>query len=96
MAPTAHALRQARMEFKTTSDMKELLSQAAALDGLDLTSFVLGSAIEKARLVLSQHSSITLAKEGQASLAALLAQPPHPTAPMQELMRLPDLPTRPL
>jgi len=37
-----------------------------------------------------------LAKEGQASLAALLTQPPHPTAPMQELMRLPDLPTRPL
>lgn len=94
MTATAHALRQARMEFKTTTDMKELLSQAAALDGLDLTSFVLGSAIEKARQVLSQHTSIALAREGQASLARLLAQPSQPSAAMQELMRLPDLPSR--
>lgn len=65
MTATAHALRQARMEFKTTTDMKELLSQAAALDGLDLTSFVLGSAIEKARQVLSQHTSIALARKAR-------------------------------
>lgn len=96
MAPTAQAMRQARMEFKTTSDMKELLSQAAALDGLDLTSFVLGSAVEKARQVLSQHTSIALAREGQATLARLLAEPMQPSAAMQELMGLPDLPTRQL
>ena len=44
------------MELKTTADMKDLLSRAAALDGLDLTSFVLGPAIEKARRVLSEHA----------------------------------------
>ena len=33
-------LRLARMEFKTTADVKDLLSQAAALDGLGLTAFV--------------------------------------------------------
>ena len=37
MEATALNLRQARMEFKTTTGMKDLLSQAAALDGLDLT-----------------------------------------------------------
>nr|WP_315188423.1 DUF1778 domain-containing protein [uncultured Albidiferax sp.] len=94
MEATATSLRQARMEFKTTADMKDLLNQAAALDGLDLTSFVLGSAIEKARKVLSEHASIRLAQQGQAALAQLLHMPPAPTPAMQDLMALPDLPTR--
>lgn len=91
----AIALRQARMEFKTTPDMKQLLSSAAALDGLDLTSFVLGPAIEKARKVLSEHASISLTLKGQEALAQLLAHPTTPSTPaMQELMALPDLPWR--
>jgi uncharacterized protein (DUF1778 family) len=87
-------LRQARMEFKTTTDMKELLSQAAALDGLDLTAFVLGPAIEKARKVLNEHASIALAKQGQAALVQLLHAQPQPTQAMNDLMALPDLPPR--
>jgi len=87
-------LRQARMEFKTTADMKDLLSQAAALDGLDLTSFVLGPAIEKARRVLSEHASIALSREGQAALARLLQTQRQPTPGMAALMALPDLPVR--
>ncbi len=84
-------LRQSRMEFKTTADMKELLSRAAALDGLDLTSFVLGPAVEKARKVLSEHASISLSQKGQTALVQLLAQPAAPTPAMKDLMALPDL-----
>ena len=48
------------LKFKISfTDMKDFLNQAAALDGLDLTSFVLGSAIEKARKVLNDHASIS-------------------------------------
>ncbi|QCX68031.1 DUF1778 domain-containing protein [Xanthomonas campestris pv. campestris] len=82
------------MEFKTSSAMKELLSQAAALNGLDLTSFVLGSAVEQARRVINEHSTITLNQEGQAALSQLLANPQRPTAAMRQLMDLPDLPLR--
>ena len=94
MEATAQNLRQARMEFKTTTGMKDLLSQAAALDGLDLTAFVLGPAIEKARKVLNEHASIALAKQGQAALVQLLHAPPKPTRAMKELMAQPDLPSR--
>jgi uncharacterized protein (DUF1778 family) len=87
-------LRQARMEFKTTADMKDLLGQAAALDGIDLTSFVLGSAIEKARRVLSEHASIGLAKQGQVALVQLLQTPQQPTQAMKDLMALPDFPVK--
>ncbi len=95
MLHTAPIQRQARMEFKTTADMKDLLSQAAALDGMDLTSFVLGSAIEKARRVLSEHASIALSQQGQAALVQLLQTPSSPTPAMAALMALPELPTRP-
>ncbi|MDI1244668.1 MAG: DUF1778 domain-containing protein [Rhodoferax sp.] len=87
-------LRQARMELKTTSEMKELLGQAAALDGLDLTSFVLGPAIEKARKVLNEHANIALAKQGQLALVQLLHAQKQPTKAMKDLMALPDLPVR--
>jgi uncharacterized protein (DUF1778 family) len=93
MPATSLPLRQARMEFKTTADVKDLLSQAAALDGLDMTSFVLAPAIEKARKVLSEHAIIVLSQRGQVALAQLLQTPPPPTQAMTELMALPDIPT---
>jgi uncharacterized protein (DUF1778 family) len=86
----AATLKLARMELKTTFDAKELLNQAAALDGMDLTSFVLGSAIERARKVVSDHALISLTQSGQSTLACLLTNAPVPTAAMDELMRLPD------
>ncbi len=87
-------LKLARMELKTTFDAKDLLNRAAALDGMDLTSFVLGSAIERARKVVSDHALISLTKSGQATLAGLLAEPSQPTEAMNELMRLPDFARR--
>lgn len=92
MEATIQNLRQARMELKTTSEMKDMLAQAAALDGLDLTSFVLGPAIEKARRVLSEHASITLTKQGQMALVQLVQAQPQPTRAMKDLMVLPDFP----
>lgn len=88
----ATTLRQARMELKTTSDTKELLMRAATLCGLDLTSFVLNQAVEKARKVILDHDNIALTKQGQLALAQLLSTPQVPTPSMKHLMALPDLP----
>lgn len=89
----AATLKSARMELKTTEEAKELLSLAAALDGMDLTAFVLGPAMDRARKVLSEHANIALTREAQAKLASLLVQPAAPTDAMRELMNMPDLPT---
>ena len=88
----ATTLKNARMELKTTEEAKELLSLAAALDGMDLTAFVLGPAMDQARKVLSEHANISLTREGQAKLVSLLLQPTEPTDAMRELMNMPDLP----
>lgn len=82
------------MELKTTREAKELLGKAAILDGMDLTSFVLGPAIERARKVISEHAIISLSKKGQLALVSVLDNPPQPNEAMKELMSLPDFPGR--
>jgi uncharacterized protein (DUF1778 family) len=84
-------LKRARMELKTTHAAKDLLSLAAAVDGMDLTAFVLGPAMDKARKVLAEYATITLNREGQLALAQLLSTPAQPTNAIRELMSLPDL-----
>lgn len=83
-------LKQARMELKTTEEIKDMISQAATLLGLDSTSFVLGLAAEKAREVLSKHSIIKLSLDGQKRFAQLSKKPPPPTTAMKKLKNLPD------
>lgn len=82
-------LRQARMELRTSEPIKELITRAASLDGMDLTAFVLGSAIKRARKVVLDHASINLSYEGQLSLVEALKNPGQPTPAMKELMALP-------
>lgn len=77
------AIKDARMELKTTRETKELLSKAAILDGMDLSAFMLASGIEKARAVLRDHAAINLSAEGQLQLVKLLQAPAEPTEAMQ-------------
>ena len=79
-------LKRARMELKTTDAAKEMLSLAAAMEGMDLTAFILGPAMDKARKVLTEHASIALTRDGQVKLASLLLRPTPPTDAMRELM----------
>lgn len=87
------ALKHARMELKTTEEIKDMISQAAKLLGLDATSFVLGLAAERAREVLSKHSIIKLSLDGQKRFAELCKTPPPPTSAMKKLKNLPDFKT---
>lgn len=87
-------LKQARMELKTTEEIKDMISQAASLLGLDSTSFVLGLAAERAREVLSKHSVIKLSLDGQKRFAELSKNPLPATATMKRLKNLPDFATR--
>ncbi len=87
-------LKQARMELKTTEEIKDMISQAATLLGLDSTSFVLGLAAERAREVLSKHAVIKLSLEGQKRFSELSKKPPAPTAAMKKLKNLPDFAQR--
>ena len=77
-----------------SKEIRQLLRQAAAIEGVDLASFVLEAALEEARKVLAQHETIVLTNAGMAALAEVLTNPRQPTQAMKDLMALPDLPTR--
>ena len=90
---TALALKHARMEFKTTDEVKNLLSRAAALAGVDVTSFVINTAADRARAVLAEHSVLKLNAQENARFLSLLDNPPQPSMALVDLMNMPELPT---
>lgn len=72
------ATRVARFDMRLSEDNKELLEQAAAATGQDLTSFALGVLLEKAEEVLTRHRVTQLTRRDMRRFARLLARPPAP------------------
>ena len=70
----------ARIEIRMSKEIRQLLRQAAAIEGVDLASFVLEAALEEARKLLAQHETIVLTNAGMAALAGVLTNPRQPTA----------------
>lgn len=83
---SAAALKDARMEIKTSSSLKATLQKAAQVAGQDLTSFVLASAEARAREVMEQYSRLTLEDEAHGALLDALMSPAKPTKGLRELM----------
>jgi uncharacterized protein (DUF1778 family) len=90
----AAAPKLARMDFKTTEETKDLLSEAAQASGVDLTAFVISAAAARARSVLAEMSVLKLNDAEHARFVEILSNPPAPTAALEKLMGLPALPTR--
>jgi uncharacterized protein (DUF1778 family) len=91
---TTAPLKQARMEFKTTGEVKGLLAAAANFCGVDLTAFVINAAAEKARAVLTEQATLRLSASDHARFMAVLSKPPKPTKALRKLMALPELSSR--
>ena len=76
----------ARIETKLSSKLKEFLQVAALMQGSDLTSFILSSAIEKARDVIDKSSNIYLNENESQQFFEYLNNPPVPTSALKALM----------
>ncbi|MBV6817808.1 DUF1778 domain-containing protein [Rahnella sp. PD12R] len=83
----ARNIKSARVELKTSPDLKELLREAAAAAGLDLSAFILNAAIERAENVLENQRRRELSSQGWQQINQLLAEPAAPTLALQALMR---------
>jgi uncharacterized protein (DUF1778 family) len=75
--------KQERLEARVTPEQKELLQQAAALEGITLTDFVVRSARRAAEQSIRDHTRLVLtAQESRAFVEALL-NPPAPNAALR-------------
>jgi len=76
--------RQERLEARLTSEQKELLQRAAALEGRTVTDFVVRSAQLAAEQTINRHEHAVLnSRESQAFVEALL-NPPEPNQALRD------------
>lgn len=70
-------VRNERLETRVTAEQKNLIEQAAALQGRSVTDFVLTSVQDAARRAIEEHQRLNLSvRDSQAFVDALLSPPP--------------------
>ncbi len=70
-------VRNERLETRVTAEQKNLIEQAAALQGRSVTDFVLTSVQDAARRAIEEHQRLNLSvRDSQAFVDALLNPPP--------------------
>ena len=76
-----------RIDLRVTRDQKEVLSRAAALSGLSMTSFLVAKALNEAKKIVSKSESIVLSNRDRDMFYSLLKNPPKPNKNLVRLMK---------
>ena len=80
--------RNARIEFKTSSEVKALLQKAANTMGMDLSSFLIATATQRAQDILLKEQMLTLTEQEWKAFQESLSHPPKATKELKKLMSL--------
>ena len=88
--PTIHsnAKRSARLEFRAPPDIKADIQRAAALMGLEDTSYALSVLGEHARATIEAHERTSLSEADSEAFLAALDAPAKPTESLRALFEL--------
>ncbi|RUO47931.1 DUF1778 domain-containing protein [Pseudidiomarina donghaiensis] len=82
-----HSAKSARIELKTTPEVKRELEQAAALSGVTLTSFIINQAHTEARRVTTEQNVVRLNQQAWSALSQAINEPAQPTDALKDLMK---------
>jgi uncharacterized protein (DUF1778 family) len=74
--------RKVRIELHATKDEERLLVTAAAREQLEVTAFIMRSALAAAGEVVDRAERIVLSERDSRRVLALLRNPPKPTQPL--------------
>ena len=69
-----------RIELRLKPEDKAVLARAAALERLDLTSFILRAALPRAQEVIADSEKLRLSERDTLRVLDLLENPPEPSA----------------
>lgn len=78
----------ARIEFKTSSEIKELLQNAAHSLGMDLSSFLISVSTQRAKDIMHEEQLLTLSKEEWRHFKKELKHPKPVTQALKDLMNM--------
>lgn len=87
-AETFNGAKTARLDLKTTEFAKEFIRKAAAISGLDMTSFILASAFEKAEAVMESYQRIELTEKAFARAHEIVRESEERREPNENLVKL--------
>jgi uncharacterized protein (DUF1778 family) len=72
-----------RIELRASREQKRILAAAAAYERLDLTAFVMRTALPAAEEIIARNERITLSARDSIRVLDLLEHPPKPTAALR-------------
>ena len=81
--PTPSTTRDDRIELRASREQKRILAAAARYERLDLTSFVLRTALPVAEEIVARNERISLSARDSLRVLDLLEHPPKPTAALR-------------
>lgn len=84
---TVNSTRDERFQARLAPELKELLSQAARLQGMSLSDFVLQAARREAARTLEEQRRWVLAEEDARLFVEALLDPPAPNEALREAHR---------
>jgi uncharacterized protein (DUF1778 family) len=85
--PPSSITRDDRIELRASREEKRLLAAAAAYQRLDLTTFVMRTALPVAEDIVARHERIRLSARDSARVLELLEHPPKATAELRAAAR---------
>ncbi len=80
-------LKQKRIDLRTTARIKNILTRAAELAGVSISTFMTQAAYEKAKKIISMHEIITLSDMERDQFLSILEKPAKPNAKLKAAMQ---------
>jgi len=81
-------LKDARIEFKTSKDIKILLQEVANSLGMDLSNFLISTAVQRAKEIQKEERVLMLSNQEWTNFQEIINTPRKPTKALKELMGL--------
>jgi len=83
-------IKDARIEFKTSKNIKILLQEAAGSLGMDLSAFLISTATQRAKDIIREDNILTLSQQEWHTFNKVLHAPEKSTEELKVLMNLED------
>jgi uncharacterized protein (DUF1778 family) len=78
----------ARINFRTSAELKTLIERAASITGATVSSFISQTMYETSSRIVSETDTLMLSQEAFEAFVSVCENPPEPTEALRKLMAL--------